>query len=151
MLINKQHITSNNKLTLQQQAWFSQYTEEELVVLASVLHGARISASSHREKKFKQKLQAKHGTFVEQWKGEWDFGIPKLGLAIDLKSPGFDHNTPVASWVQKYIKALPAKFTGIFVVQELPDMPLTLHWPVAAIEAFGFRVMSETQFEKEYL
>lgn len=151
MILNKAHIARSEKLSAAQKAYFAEFTEEQLVTIASVLHGARISASSHREKSFKAKLQAKYGSSAEQWKGEWDFGIQGLNLAIDLKSPGFDHNTPVAAWVQKYIKALPATFTGIFVIQELPDMPLTLHWPVAAIEAFGFRVMSETQFEKEYL
>jgi hypothetical protein len=151
MILNKAHIAKSEKLTVAQRAYFAEFTEEQLVIVASVLHGARISASSHREKRFKAKLQAKYGSLAEQWKGEWDFGIRELNLAIDLKSPGFDHNTPVASWVQKYSKALPANFTGIFVIQELPNMPLTLHWPTAAIEAFGFRVMSETQFEKEYL
>jgi hypothetical protein len=151
MLINKTHIANNSKLTALQQAWFSQYTEEELVVLASVLHGARISASSHREKAFKTKLKAIYGTAAEQWKGEWDFGILNLNLAIDLKSPGFDHNTPVASWVQKYAQALPKGYTGIFVVQDWADKPYTVHWPVAAIEAHGFRVMSEDEFTKEYL
>lgn len=151
MIINKQHITGNAKLSQMQQAWFSQFDEEQLVVMASVLHGARISASSNREKTFGKRLKATYGADAEQWKGEWDFGVYSKKLAVDLKSPGFDHNTPVQSWVQKYLQALPKGFQGIFVVQELPNMPLTMHWPVAKIEAYGLRVMSETEFAKEFL
>lgn len=151
MILNKAHIEKSIKLTNAQRLWFAQFTEEELVIMASVLHGARISASSYREKAFKLKLQAKFVTTTIQQRGEWDFVITDSKLAIDLKSPGFDHNTPVASWVQKYIKALPVGYTGIFVIQELPNMPYTMHWPVAELASFGFHVMSETEFERSFL
>jgi hypothetical protein len=152
MLINKVHIANCIELNAEQKAFFAKHTEAELVIMASKLHGARISASSSREKSFLKQLQTKYSaTDARSLASEWDFCIESLGLYIDLKSPGFDHNTPIEHWVQKYLKQLPSGKQGIFVICELPNMPLTMHWPVKAIEAYGFRVLSLNTFTKEFL
>jgi hypothetical protein len=123
----------------------SQYSETVLLALASALHGGRISAATQREKTFAKKANA-----VKQ-KGCWDFKFEKQKLMVDLKSPGFDHNTPVELFAKKYLDNLPVGFTGVFVVQEITGQRLEKHWPIAKLAAYGLIVMNETDFFERYL
>ncbi len=118
--------------------------ESTLLQLASALHGARISAATQREKRFALKLAA-HGRDYERTKGVWDFVSEQEKRCIDLKSGGFDHNTPIALWAEKYLRALPAGYCGTFVVQP-GAYDLSVHWPISKLADLGLPVVTEQEF-----